>query len=281
MAPDAATAATAAAMRRYAALIGIGEFDAGQRLFVKIDSTGRGHIRATVEAVLAALPSRPSRVVVCPAYPLLGRTVLDGCVYVDGEPLPGGGLRDLFSGLLADSGLFIAAAQTDEHLATLVRDMDDDVLWVGSAGLARHVADRVAIIPRLPPTRDVAAQVQVIVGSRHRRTIAQLARLDKQTMDRVIRIDPRDRSFFAKLKPRIAAADGLVLTGGRTARTVLDLLGVTHFAVGGEVELGVPWGVAEVDGRRIAVVTKAGGFGHDTSLQRAVDFLTQPAIMTS
>ncbi len=280
----AAIAATTAAMQRYAGSLASGRRADGRLdadrpqavrpVFIKIDSTVRGHVRATVEAVLAALPRPPSRVVVCPALPSLGRTVIDGSVHVDGEPLPAGNLGDLFSGFPAGSGLFISAAQTDEDLAALVRSIDDDVLWVGSAGLARHVAERIAVVPHEPLAREASGKVVVIVGSRHRATIDQLARLDKNVS--VLRIDPRDRSFLAGARPTIAAADGLVLTGGYTARAVLDLFGVSRFDVGGEVEVGVPWGRAEIGGRPIGLVTKAGGFGDDDSLQRAVDFLAGP-----
>lgn len=265
---DDAIAATAAAYARHAR-------HGGDGVFVKIDSTMRGHVRRTVETVLAVLPARPSRVVVCPAFPTLGRTVVDGAVHVDGEAIPGGLLRERFAGFPAGAGLFIGAAQTEEQLAAIVRMMDNDVLWVGSAGLARHVAARFASVADAPLIkREPATKVVVVVGSQHPRSIDQLSRLAKTT--KVLRVDPRDRAFLAQARATIAAADGLVLTGGHTARAVLDLLGVASYALGGEIESGIPWGIAEIDGRSLPIVTKAGGFGDVDSLRRAVDSLAQP-----
>lgn len=58
----------------------------GKRVFKKIDSTVRGHIRAEVDALLETLG--PDVVaVVCPAFPAVGRTVVDGTVLVEGVPV--------------------------------------------------------------------------------------------------------------------------------------------------------------------------------------------------
>ncbi len=280
---EEATSATRDAMNPYLDMLA-----EGRPVLVKIDSTMRGHVRSTVETVLATLPRRPSRVVVCPAFPALGRTVIDGIVHVDGEPFDGGVLRELFSGFPAGAGLFLAAAQTDEHLAALVRSMDDNVLWVGSAGLAAHLAERFA-----PPTsarvdgtdpvsagRQQSSSVVVVVGSQHEHSIEQLAILDAAGPTkgvRILRLDPRDRSFLSQARSTLVAADGLVLTGGQTARAVLDLLTVTRLDIHGEVETGMPWSTTSAaDGRTITVITKAGGFGDPSSLQRAVSFLTEP-----
>jgi uncharacterized protein YgbK (DUF1537 family) len=271
MTPTDAVAATRAAYARHAG-------HAADGVLVKIDSTMRGHVRATVDAVLSCLPAPPSRVVVCPAFPALGRTVVDGTVCVDGEPVPHGVIREHFAGFAAGPRLFIAAAESDEHLAALVASTDADVLWVGSAGIARHLAARRALDrardPNLvaqPVARQPSATVVVVVGSRHRRTIEQLARVPKGV--RVLRIDPRDEAFLEQARPAIAAADGLVLTGGHTARAILDLLGVDRFQLGGEVETGVAWGVADVAGHAVTLVTKSGGFGDTETLRRAVHFL--------
>jgi uncharacterized protein YgbK (DUF1537 family) len=62
--------------------------------------------------------------------------------------------------------------------------------------------------------------------------------------------------------------DGLVITGGDTARAVLQALGISGLAVLGSVELGIP--VSRATHGDLRVVTKAGAFGDDHSLTRAV-----------
>jgi uncharacterized protein YgbK (DUF1537 family) len=56
-----------------------------QRLYKKIDSTGRGHIGAELEGTLSEFPCDGA--LVCPAFPQLGRAVRDGLIYVGGVRL--------------------------------------------------------------------------------------------------------------------------------------------------------------------------------------------------
>ena len=62
---------------------------AGDRLYLKIDSTVRGRVAEQVAGALAGRRrTRPgSFAVLCPAYPAMGRTVEDGHVLVDGVPV--------------------------------------------------------------------------------------------------------------------------------------------------------------------------------------------------
>jgi uncharacterized protein YgbK (DUF1537 family) len=64
---------------------------------------------------------------------------------------------------------------------------------------------------------------------------------------------------------------GFVLTGGDTALAVLEACGVTTLRPVGEVVTGVPVSVSYPDGR--LAVTKAGAFGDDRTLARAVGLL--------
>lgn len=67
---------------------------------------------------------------------------------------------------------------------------------------------------------------------------------------------------------------GLVLTGGDIANAVCTVLGSTTLWLRGEVEPGIPWGRL-LDGQcpGLPVVTKAGGFGTDEALVRAIQQL--------
>ncbi|HET8746831.1 MAG TPA: four-carbon acid sugar kinase family protein, partial [Ramlibacter sp.] len=69
--------------------------------------------------------------------------------------------------------------------------------------------------------------------------------------------------------PLLQHASTLVLTGGDTARAVLDRLGVERLQVLGELEPGI---CLSRDGTRF-VVTKAGGFGDSQSLVRVLRHL--------
>jgi len=69
--------------------------------------------------------------------------------------------------------------------------------------------------------------------------------------------------------PLLQHASTLVLTGGDTARAVLDRLGVERLQVLGELEPGI---CLSRDGARF-VVTKAGGFGDSQSLVRVLRHL--------
>ena len=73
-----------------------------------------------------------------------------------------------------------------------------------------------------------------------------------------------------------AAPAGLLLTGGETARAVCRALGCTRLWLGGEVEPGIPWS-RMADGRfpGLRVITKAGGFGSEESLVRALRFFDE------
>ena len=77
-------------------------------------------------------------------------------------------------------------------------------------------------------------------------------------------------ALAALVSPYVTRCSGLVLTGGETARSVLDRLGVATLRLVGEVEPGIPLSVATVvtpaGSLCLPVVTKAGAFGSPHSL---------------
>jgi 4-hydroxythreonine-4-phosphate dehydrogenase len=83
------------------------------------------------------------------------------------------------------------------------------------------------------------------------------------------------------LKPFAGRIGGVILTGGDTARGVLDAWGVSGLRLAGEIEPGVP--VAAADGPLVlTVVTKAGGFGAADTLLTAVRwFKAQPSFTSA
>jgi uncharacterized protein YgbK (DUF1537 family) len=63
----------------------------------------------------------------------------------------------------------------------------------------------------------------------------------------------------------------LIATGGDTMEAVLDLLDVHEFEILEELDPGFPLGRARLaDGRAFLLAMKAGGFGTDDALVRAV-----------
>lgn len=88
--------------------------------------------------------------------------------------------------------------------------------------------------------------------------------------------DPRDIAHELAREAAALVPCGerrLFITGGEAARAVLDELGVTRLAVRGAVADGMP-ALNALDGvPGLEVVTKAGGFGADDALMRAITYL--------
>jgi len=214
-------------------------------LFKKIDSTLRGHIAAELAAARAVLGKRP--VLFAPAFPSQGRIVRNGRVHVQGVPL-----KRL-------SRIPIADSESDGDLDRIARvglAMRPRPLFVGSAGLARALArtlPRRVVNDRLHIRR---APVVTVVGSRSPVSLRQAQRLGR-----------RNTLFHPDSLPKPLPRAHWILAGGETARVVLRRLGIGEFRLLGEVEPGVPFGVAP-DGT--LVCTKAGGFGSADTLARCV-----------
>ncbi|WP_175640223.1 four-carbon acid sugar kinase family protein [Metabacillus schmidteae] len=66
---------------------------------------------------------------------------------------------------------------------------------------------------------------------------------------------------------------GLVLTGGDTAKAVCSELTISEMELYSEVEPGLPFGRLRSEDRSYWAVTKAGGFGHEQSLVNVVEYM--------
>jgi uncharacterized protein YgbK (DUF1537 family) len=75
--------------------------------------------------------------------------------------------------------------------------------------------------------------------------------------------------LVAPLLPRVG---GLIVTGGETARAILDRDGISGLRMHGEIEPGAPVGLSIGD-IAIPVITKAGAFGDRTTLKRCLAIL--------
>ncbi|MFF9573188.1 four-carbon acid sugar kinase family protein [Streptomyces sp. NPDC014685] len=309
-------------------------------LLKTVDSTLRGHVAAEVRAAWAGSGRRA--VIIAPAFPAEGRVTVDAVQYVRGvpvhesdfardpaHPVRCADLTELFPEAVAvgpdrvadlparvgDGGPIVCSAASDADLDRLVAAVPhlDDVLWVGSPGLAAALARRCArrsgagvTVPVPVPAR----RPLIVVGSANPATRRQLAALHDRAEVRGVTIgdDPdataralRDltapvltlRTPDERRTPTTARAlarslatvvrtltgeglvDALVVTGGETAATVLRSLGVTGVDLLDEPEPGVARGTP-LGAPRVPVLIKAGGFGDDGLLLRLCDLVRQP-----
>jgi len=203
---------TAAAERTRAAARNAHRQGAGL-IYKKIDSTLRGHIGAELAALCeaAAEAGRPPVTIIAPAFPRLGRMTRHGRVLVDGIPLGETevwnrsgmqGPADLVP-LLRLAGFEAEVATQPDALPRLVAGgarmvvcdagHDDDlrgiaeagaripghVIWVGSAGLARHLPAALRLQPSADPPAAPwpAGPILTLVGSRSSISREQARRL--------------------------------------------------------------------------------------------------------
>jgi uncharacterized protein YgbK (DUF1537 family) len=180
-------------------------------LYVKIDSTIRGRVAEQVRGALSGYRRHhpTAYAVVCPAYPAMGRTVVDGRVLVDGVPVHESAAgrdpvtpvtdsdltrilprsvrvaaeQDLVGALRAagaEHDVLVVDARDEadiERLASAIAAIGPDALPVGSAGLAGALSrawrgpHQVAGDPelRIPLTR----RALVVVSSLHEVARAQ------------------------------------------------------------------------------------------------------------
>ncbi|SHN50851.1 Uncharacterized conserved protein YgbK, DUF1537 family [Geodermatophilus obscurus] len=279
-------------------------------LFLKIDSTLRGRVRADVSVALDAWGTRNA--VATPAFPAQGRTVHDGALRVHGEAT----VTDI--GGHFPPGVRAVDAQTHGDLVQIARRiLADGAVAAGSGGLARALAE---VLITTPAARRFLATpvggVLLVVGTDHPTTKAQVAPLLATGADRLVVDDstpwpvedavsalrdgrrvlltsavvvdvPADSPQAAALAERLARvvaavldgapSAGLVLTGGATALAVATALGATELRLLAEVTEGLPLGELFTGDRRIPVVTKSGGFGAPDALCRAAEALEECA----
>ncbi|GAA2301860.1 four-carbon acid sugar kinase family protein [Streptomyces hawaiiensis] len=307
-----------------------GLFAGSGLLFKTVDSTLRGHVAAEVRAAWAG--SRRRAVVMAPAFPAEGRVTVEGVQYVRGvpvhesdyardpvHPVRCSDLTTLFPeavlaqpdraaelpDLIGNGDLIVCSAAEDGDLDRLVAAVPrlDEVLWVGSPGLAAALARRCARATGSTASLPAPARRPlVVVGSTNPATRRQLAALHTRgdVQGVTVGVDPapavqtlrgltapvltlqtpgeRHTPQTAQVLARSQAAvvktliedhmvDALVITGGETATTVLQPLGVTGIDLLDEPEPGVVRG-SLTGPLALPVLIKAGGFGDDALLLR-------------
>lgn len=258
--------------------------------FKKVDSAGRGQIAAEVLAAHRVLGTRT--VLLAPSFPAAGRTVRGGILQVEddagtrievqlildfqqyGTTSQIGNIGQARQAIASLATVLVCDATTQDELEALAALDTPDILYAGSAGLAKALAKVhfrlgkpfAAVLPNV--TRPITFS-----GSLHGVTNLQMRHLAETLPQHpAIQIAGKvgDCPFilhqFETHNP-----DALILTGGDTALLILQTLGAQSILLRGEMANGIPWGSIQgglADGR--IVITKSGGFGTADSLTRIV-----------
>lgn len=255
MSPTGAAAETRRIVREHPA----------RTVYKKIDSTLRGNAEVEIAAALEAYreSGHPEAVaVVAPAFPAMGRTIQNGRLYVRGELVDDRNLPEMIDAEAEDDLRAIVARWIPKGIGD-----ERGVLWAGSAGLARCLAERMhGAREELVVTPHALGPIIFVVGSPSQRSREQAEALKEAGVGNDV-VAMGEAGMLAELVARYPTRiGGLVLTGGETARAVLRRLGITTLQVVGEVEVGVPILVAVGSG--LPVITKAGDFGDRDTLLR-------------
>jgi uncharacterized protein YgbK (DUF1537 family) len=168
--------------------------------------------------------------------------------------------------------VIVADAETDADLEALVEtalSCSPAPLLVGSAGLGRALAARLSLL--CEKVELGAGRWLVVAGSRHPATRAQVdaARAAGLTVIAAPGEPADDRHAIARrlaveARARLEreAFDGVAVTGGDTARALVEALGAAAIELIGPPRPGLALARVSTPGRLpLSLLTKAGGFG--------------------
>ncbi len=252
----------------------LAELPAGTAVFKKVDSRLKGNVAAELAPFAGPL-------LVLPAIPDFGRLVRDGALTGFGvdSPVPVAGALGP-----AAARAEVPDTLTQPDIAAALAAASPETVLVGARGLAQALAARWGLAP-VPLPGALPAPCRFVVGSTDPITTAQVAALRRDRPEITVTEAPsgevppprgtpplaliatapgapaeRDAvaaRFAAGLRPWLAPARGMLLTGGATAEAVLDALELTVLELAGEALPGLP--LCRAGGR--VIVTKSGGFG--------------------
>jgi uncharacterized protein YgbK (DUF1537 family) len=241
-------------------------------VFLKIDSTMRGPVAASLDALAGVWPERV--VFFTPAYPKLGRTVVNGHLLVDGVPVNGTAFRhdpthparsSYVGEMLRAFRVFDAAS--DEDLARIARAGSESAtaaILAGSGGLAREAAALLPISRGAPQALPRIGKPIIVSGSMHAISAEQLRHSGSWPVIECSGfssgLEALENLTRAALE-RIELADTMIVFGGDTARSLMNALGIREIEPLGEALPGVPVSRIIHSGRPLTLITKAGGFG--------------------
>ena len=201
--------------------------------------------------------------------------------------------------LLEVNDAVVVDARTEADLDAIVTTFarQPDLLLAGSTGLLRGLARVLSRAGGAPdgegrPDDAVASALSaarpwLVVGSLNPRSRRQLAVARAQCAIDVLATEEarspissvpqaalRDVVTHAVNAIRSGACDGLVVTGGETARRIIDALPMVSLRVCREIMPGVPLAEVRTAKGPFPMITKAGGFGDDDALVTCIHTLT-------
>jgi len=193
-------------------------------------------------------------------------------------------------------------AADDEDLGALASSIPDHRLVCGASGLASSLVSATAVV-RQPQRVHRTGGVLILAGSRADATLMQVQHAEAAGVP-VVRVHPNDTNAAAHVlaaledggaavaaasDERVVPADmeqaladvsrrvletaplaGVVVTGGETARAVLDALEIAAAVVEGVLDAGVAC-LSPIDVGP-GLVLKPGGFGQPDLFMRAIDY---------
>ena len=203
--------------------------------------------------------------------------------------------------LLSVHDAVVVDARTEAELDVIATTFagERDLLLAGSTGLLRSLA---RVLPRLqcsPSDRldrrdhaganvPPALRPWLVVGSLNPRSRRQLRIAEARCRVQVLSTDEArlptsaaPQAALLDLVPQVVnairsgACDGLVVTGGETARRIIDAMPAVSLRVCREVMPGVPLAMVQTAAGAFPMITKAGGFGDDEALATCINLLTE------
>ncbi|MCV7228922.1 4-hydroxythreonine-4-phosphate dehydrogenase PdxA [Mycolicibacterium komossense] len=297
---------------RTRAVLGAFHIAGSQRVLVKIDSLLRGNIATTLESLTHT--GRP--IVLAAGNPVLNRTIVGGAPFVGGVPLHETNLwhaetlsapRHLAEVIGDVRDIRICDVTSDADLDAVVAEAEPDAILVGTGALTAAVARSLPVGSRQSgvPTGSRAVFVVGTADSAAHHQLAALAAagipihsLDSDDLlDGTAAVEVPTESIALAITGPVRPADAhrlvaaladtavglvddatdLVLTGGETARAVLDRLGVHALEPIHEIHTGAIMSVTPAGSR---VVTRPGSFGGRESLTTILRHL-QPSQLRS
>jgi uncharacterized protein YgbK (DUF1537 family) len=180
----------------------------------------------------------------------------------------------------------VVDATTEADLQALVRHAGDrrDVLWAGSTGLLRALAATLQTQAEPRPAWQAAQRPGLVVGSQNPRSREQHRQAQTRAKGAILWATPEEPGdpdrLTAQLVDEVCEAvmagrcDGLVVTGGETAKHIARRLQAQEIRVLQEVQPGIPLCLMRTPRGVIPLVTKAGGFGDDDVFMQCLQALT-------